>query len=108
MRFNIPLTTKRKLVTQAPTLLPKKKRDERRVFLLPEVWAQLDEAQDFHQAVFDALGAAEKVSRNDMIESFVKWAVDAYWEDKGGRPQDKKDFAEKVRRHAEKLQKLQR
>jgi len=86
-----------------PTLLPKPKREERRVFLAPEQWARLSKVADFHSEVFEKLGADEKVSRNDIIESFLEWAERAYWEERGGRPTGVKDRAEKIERYAEEL-----
>jgi hypothetical protein len=90
----------------SPTLLPKQKREERRVFLPPKQWEELSEVAEFHSAVFEVLGADEKVSRNDIIESFLRWAVDAYWEDKGGKPGSEKERAEKIKRAADGLRKL--
>lgn len=87
----------------APTLLPKRKREERRVFLEPELWRELDHIAEFHTEVFSAMGADEKVSRNDVIAAFLQWAVDAYWQERGGRPTSDRDRTEKVRRHAEQL-----
>ncbi len=97
---------KKIVVDKSPTLLPQDNRDPRQVFLSPEMWEELTEAAKFHTLVFEKMGADEKVSRNDLIDSFLKWALDAYWEDKGGKP---KSDAEKVARAtvaAEKLKKL--
>jgi hypothetical protein len=86
-----------------PTLLPKEKREERRVFLPRQLWKDLDECAAFHQAAFDELDAKESVSRNDLIQAFMSWARDAYWEQVGGRPKDKKEWGEKVKRFAESM-----
>src|SRR3954468_3121175 len=88
---------KRSSVNQPPLLLPKRKRQERRVFLDIELWAAMDEVAEFHQAVFKEMGADESVSRNDMISAFLEWAASSYWEDKGGRPASKADLHEKVK-----------
>jgi predicted ArsR family transcriptional regulator len=89
-----------------PTLLPKEKREERRVFLPKKLWKALDECAEFHQAAFDLLDAKESVSRNDLIDAFMRWAIDAYWEQHGGRPTGEKDRAEKVKRFAESMRKI--
>lgn len=89
----------------SPDLLPKKQRGVRRVFLEPEFWEELTEVAQFHSMVFKEMGSKEKVSRNDVIGAFLRWAVDTYWNDKGGKPTETKDRLEKARRHAEKLKK---
>lgn len=90
-------------VTKHPTLMPKTKREERRVFLAPEFWAELTEVAEFHTEVFKAMEENETVSRNDIIEAFLRWAVDSYWEDKGGSPTGQGDRAKKVEAYAERL-----
>jgi hypothetical protein len=90
-------------VTKHPTLMPKKKREERRVFLEPELWTELSEAAEFHTEVFKAMGEDETASRNDIIEAFLRWAVASYWEDKGGKPTSDADRARKASKHAEGL-----
>lgn len=90
----------------APTLLPKEKREERRVFLPKKMWAALDQCAEFHQAAFDFIGAKESVSRNDLIQTFMGWAIDAYWAEKGGAPKNEKDRAEKVKRFAEAMRQV--
>jgi hypothetical protein len=92
--------TKRSPDVSGPKLLPKKKTISRQVFLEPEMWAELSDAANFHSEVFEVMGAGEKVSRNDVIASFLRWALDSYWEDKGGRPTTVKDRQAKVDRHA--------
>lgn len=96
---------KKRPVVSGPKLLPKKRAIARNVYLAPEMWAELDEAADFHGAVFEAMGADEKVSRNDVIDAFLRWALDAYWEDKGGRPGSANELQAKAKRHADALKK---
>lgn len=97
-------TTRPPQVT-GPKLLPKKKTVARQVFLEPERWTELADAASFHTQVFEEMGADERVSRNDLIDSFLGWALAEYWKDKGGRPTSERDRAEKVKRHAEALTK---
>lgn len=85
-----------------PDLDPTSKRLERRVFLEADLWERLTNCSEFHQRVFDHLGVKETVSRNDIIASFLDWAEQAYWDDKGGKPTSKTDFEAKAKRHAEK------
>lgn len=92
-------------VVSAPLLMPKRKTVSRQVFLEPEMWDQLKEAARFHSEVFEAMGAGESVSRNDIIASFLEWALSSYWDDKGGRPSSKEDWSKKVAKHAEALKK---
>ena len=98
-------SSRRRLTVSSPVLLPKKKVLDRRVFLSADLWAELSEAAEFHQAVFSAMGADETVSRNDVVAAFLQWAVVAYWEDKGGKPTSKADAETKAKRHAEQLAK---
>lgn len=95
----VPETTRSPTVT-GPKLLPKKKTISRQVFLAPELWAELTEVAVFQSEVFEEMKADEKVSRNDVIRDFLRWALDAYWSDKGGRPTSRQDRLSKVERHA--------
>lgn len=101
-------TLKKPMVEKSPTLLPKEKPDRpaRQVFLAPEMWRELSEAADFHTLVFKKMGVEETVSRNDLIESFLTWALDAYWDDKGGKPKTEAERSTRVAASAEKLKKL--
>jgi hypothetical protein len=90
---------------QSPKLLPKKKTLDKRVFLEPKLWDEMTEVAEFHTLVFEAMGASEKVSRNDIIAAFLRWAVDSYWEDKGGVPSTKDERTRKARAYAERLAK---
>ncbi len=69
-----------------PTLLPKEKRPDRKVFLPESMWEELTRAAEFHQAAFEAIERTDSVSRNDLIENFLRWALDEYWDRVGGRP----------------------
>ena len=101
-------TSKKLTVEKSPTLLPKEKpeRPARQVFLALEMWTKLSEAADFHTLIFEKMGETETVSRNDLIESFLKWALEAYWEDKGGEPKNEAERASRAAAAAEKLKKL--
>jgi len=70
----------------APSLLPRPLRPDKRVFLPPELWEGLSRAAKFHEEAFAKMDRHESVSRNDIIESFLTWALDTYWKDKGGEP----------------------
>jgi hypothetical protein len=83
-----------------PAISPKPKRKARKLYLEDSLWERLSYAADFHGEVFEAMGSNEKVSINDIAESFLEWSDGAYWADKGGRPESKQDRAEKVKRHA--------
>lgn len=98
---------KKSPTVSGPTLMPKKATVSRQVFLTGEMWVELKEAARFHSETFKALGSAEGVSRNDLIEAFLRWALDSYWDDKGGHPTSKEEWAKKVERHAEALRKQQ-
>jgi hypothetical protein len=99
--------SKKSPTVSGPKLLPQKATVSRQVFLTEEMWDELKEAARFHGDVFKRMGSSEGVSRNDLIDSFLHWALDSYWEDKGGRPTSEKDWDEKVDRHAEALKKQQ-
>lgn len=86
-----------------PKLLPKKATVSRQVFLPEKMWEELKEAARFHGDAFKHLGSTEGVSRNDLIDAFLQWALDAYWDDKGGRPTSKEDWDKKAERHAQAL-----
>jgi hypothetical protein len=67
-------------------LLPQPTRPDKRVFLPEEMWSALSRAAEFHEEAFKKMGRDEAVSRNRIIENFLEWALDTYWEDKGGEP----------------------
>lgn len=81
-------------------------RDEtiaRSVYLSPQLWDALKKTADFHTRFFKARGLDQVASRNDMIDSFLRWAVEEYWIDKGGEPTSEREMDEKADRHAEKM-----
>lgn len=80
----------------------------RTVYLPKEFWEELTEVADFHEHVFGVLGAKAAVSRNDMIEAFLRWALDAYWEDLGGKPGSSKDRDAKAAKKAETIRQVQK
>jgi hypothetical protein len=82
---------------EAPSVLPKTRKVERRVFLEAELWKRLSDAAEFHTEAFKAIeGVDETVSRNDLIESFLKWALGQFWEAKHGEPTSETDRKKKV------------
>lgn len=95
---------KRPVSIEGPTLLPNR-RVERRVFLEPELWDELSEAADFHTEVFKKLESKQIVSRNDLIGSFLRWALKEYWDDKDGKPTDAAERDRKAAEHAGRLAK---
>lgn len=88
----------------SPKLLPRKRPVDKKVFLEEELWLELADAARFHTQVFTEMGSEETVSRNDLIDVFLRWALKEYWEDKGGKPVTDKERADKAKRYAQKLQ----
>ena len=95
-RKTVPVASK--APTLLPTLSPLKK-----VAIDDDVWAEMKEVAEFHTQVFEKMGARDKVSRTDLVDSFLRWACDEYWADKGGKPTSAADREKKVAAHAEKL-----
>lgn len=92
-----------------PKLLPMKPLGTpRQVFLPKEMWERLKAAAKFHGEAFKALGATEGVSRNDMIQDFLSWALVEYWAQVSGEPTGPKDRATKVAAMAEILRQEQK
>lgn len=84
-----------------PRLLPKRPPGTpRQVYLPKEKWERLKAAAKFHSDAFKGLGSTEGVSRNEMIEDLLEWALEAYWEQVGGPP-GPKDRAAKVEKMTE-------
>lgn len=86
-----------------PKLLPNKATVARQVFLTEKMWEELKEAARFHSDLFKELKSSEGVSRNDLIDFFLEWALEAYWKEKGGKPTSKDDWDRKVIRAAEQV-----
>jgi hypothetical protein len=98
-----PTVSKTKAKT-SPTLLPQAVRPDKRVFLPEEMWEALSRAAKFHEEVFKKMERDESVSRNKIIEGFLEWALESYWDDKGGEPPGSGPERErKVAAHAAKL-----
>lgn len=97
--------SKKSPLVSGPTLLPKKATVSRQVFLTEQMWNELKETARFHGDVFKLLGSTEGVTRNDLIDAFLRWALDSYWEEKGGMPTSKDDWDKKVQRHSDALRK---
>lgn len=47
----------------------------------------LDEVAERETAEAAKRGEKRKLSRNDVIEYFLTWALEQYWEDRGGHPE---------------------
>lgn len=107
-----PFRTSKKLtVEKAPTLLPPHREGEERtprsVFLFLQQWDDLTEAADFHSEAFKAIDTKNPaVSRNDLIENFLQWALAVYWEENvGGKPKGDAERKVKLAAFVEKLKK---
>lgn len=87
-----------------PSLLPSNL-IQRLVSFDPDDWAELKTIAEFHSDAFKAMDAEQNVSRQDIHAAFIKWAIEEYWKDKGGKPSSKTDWAEKAQRHGNKLKK---
>jgi hypothetical protein len=95
---------------EAPALLPRTPKVERRVFLEKALWEKLTEAAEFHTDAFKSIERSkdekpieETVSRNDLVERFLVWALDQFWVAKGGEPKDAADREKKVKAFAKEL-----
>lgn len=88
----------------SPKVRRRKVRRKRAPVALPEqLWTELAYAAKFATRSFEHSGDPESVSRNDFIEDSLIWALAAYWEDKGGRPESTDEFEKKARAHGAKL-----
>lgn len=103
----VDLKKRKPVAPQPPVLMPKKKRQEQRVFMPRKKWEGLTEIARFQQEAFDLIGEEQSVSRNDVVEGFLTWAMKAFWADKSGRPASDKEWNEKVKRFSEYLKKRQ-
>ncbi len=91
---------------RSPMLMPSPRKVARQVYLDAAWWDELTQAAQFHTDAFEEFGAYQKVSRNDLLEVLIRWALDAYWEDKGGRSQvGTPEYKKRVAEFAEHLKK---
>jgi hypothetical protein len=90
---------------RGPKLVPPEELKRGPVYLPADYWERLDAVAKFHTKVYAALGAKGKVSRNDVIVSFLEWGLDEYWADKGGVPATEAEAETKARTHADALRK---
>ena len=87
-------------LTASPKI--RRRRSDRKrlpIFLPEEIWEELSYAAKFATRSFKHSGKPESVSRTDFIEDALGWALAAYWEDKGGRPETEKQFEERSKAH---------
>lgn len=100
-------TKSRPVVTKpqraGPQLLPKEKKVDRKVFLPEPQWDALARAAEFHEEAFKFLDRNESVSRNDIVQTFLKWALEEYWAGFGGEPTSATDRQRKVELLAERI-----
>lgn len=97
---------KRRPVPKPPKMLPRTKPVDRKVYLASERWDELMEAASFQTAAFKAAGSTESVSRNDIVDFLLGWALEAFWEGKGGKPAvDTAEWRAKVEAEAARIKK---
>lgn len=89
-------------MVEPPDIVPVP-RDEKRVFLAPEKWLAIDDVAAFHDEAYELLKIKQSVSRNDVVERFVDWALEQFWEAKGGRPKTAAERKKKVAEFAEEM-----
>lgn len=98
------------MADKVPTLLPPEKKETRiarNVFLWAKFWDELSTAAEFQTDAWHEIDPKNpSVSRNDLIEGFLDWALDVYWESKGGKPKDKAEWKAKAKAEAERLKEL--
>lgn len=103
----------RKVANKFPTLPPPPpaaptEKSPRQVFLERSVWAELKDAAKFHTETFRLMNpAAASVSRNEIVENFVNWALGVYWTRVGGKPKNAAERGEKMKTLAVELRKEQ-
>ncbi len=51
----------------------------------------MSEAAELHTQTFKRIGKKETVSRNDLVEDFLKWALASFWEERGENPRTDAD-----------------
>ena len=82
-----------------PDFLPTQ-RDEKRVFLEPEKWVELEDVADFTNEAYEELKIKGALSRNDVIERLLIWGLEAFWDERGGRPKTITERKKKVAEYA--------
>lgn len=87
-----------------PDFLPVQ-RDEKRVFLEPERWADLEDVASFTNEAYEELKIKGALSRNDIVERLLGWGLEAFWDERGGRPKSVADRKKKVAEYAAWLKK---
>lgn len=84
----------------------KSKKVSRQVFLDPELWERLMKIADFQTEAWKMVDPKNlSTSRNTVIESFLVWAADTFWENRGGEPTSLGDREEKLAPYSAQLKK---
>lgn len=94
-------------VVSGPKLEPRAKLEPVKTYLPPGMKEELDSVSEFQSAAFALMGTTEKVSRNDVVVAFLRWALDSFWADKGGVPLSEEDRHRKARQYVAALKKSQ-
>ncbi len=111
MALQMPVVTpdqRRHAVTRSPVVIPKKKLLARSIGLDPDIWDELDEVANYETVVhreLKSLDQESEVSRNEVVGSFLRWALDTWWQARGGRPTSERERAEKLRADVERRKK---
>lgn len=91
-----------------PIVGPPKLTRELKVRLTSQLWDELAEAAQFETEVWALAKFDKVVSRNDLIEKYLLWALKEYWEEKDGKPTSREDRASKAKAAAEALRRERR
>lgn len=91
-------------LVKPPRRLPQENPVARQVVATAELWEEMTEVAQFQVEAFRLMGSKEPVYRNDMAVTFLTWGMAAFWEDVGGRPSSKQEWAEKVKKLAQILE----
>lgn len=83
-RFVMPYATP--IVTKSPLRKPAVRAEQFNIRLETQTVELLELAQRLHQMAYDKMEVSEKVSRNDIIQAFQDWALNAFFADLGGVP----------------------
>lgn len=94
-------------LANGPNLLPTRLLPPKKVVIEEGLWAELQELAEFHQATFKKMGSADKVSRTEVVDTFLRWAVEQFWKDRGGKPTNESDRDKKAGDYAAFLKKQQ-
>lgn len=94
------------LSPSGPSIVPPRLATPKKVVLADDLLKRVDQVAKFYDDVFRKMGAKDpSTSRTEVVDEFMRWAIDQFWKDRGGEPQTGEERSRRVAQYAGELEK---